>query len=382
MKIGVMKETHPGETRVPMVPATVDMLVKLGAEVAVESGTGLACRFEDAAYVAVGAAIAASREHLLQTADLILRLRKPELAEIPLMRRGAVHVSYLDPFNEVELVNALVAAGISGISLEMIPRTTLAQKMDVLSSQANLAGYVSVLLGAAHLDKILPMMTTPAGTIKPAKVFVIGVGVAGLQAIATARRLGARVEAFDTRPVVEEQVKSLGAKFVKVDLGVTGQTQEGYATQLTPEQVELQKQGMAKACVQADLVITTAQVFGRPAPRIVDHAMIAQMQPGSVIVDMAVETGGNVEGAELDKVVEVAGVKVVGLGNLPGRVALTASQMYSSNLGNFVAHFWNKENQCFQLSLDDDIIKGALITHDGALFSAPYKSIMHKGGER
>ena len=378
MKIAVIKEMHPGETRVPMVPATVDRLVKLGAEVAVEAGTGLTCRFDDAAYVAAGAAIAAAREELLQTADIILRLRKPPLAEIPLMQRGAVHISYLDPFNELHLVDALVAAGISAVSLEMIPRTTLAQKMDVLSSQANLAGYASVLLGTAHLDKILPMMTTPAGTIKPAKVFIIGVGVAGLQAIATARRLGARVEAFDTRPVVEEQVKSLGAKFVKVDLGATGQTKDGYATQLTPEQMELQKQGMIKACAQADIVITTAQVFGRPAPRIIDRAMIAQMQPGSVIVDMAVETGGNVEGSELDQVVEIEGVKVVGLGNLPGRVALTASQMYSSNLGNFVAHFWDKESNAFRLNLDDDIIKGALITHDGALFSEMYKNIMHK----
>lgn len=378
MNIAVMKEIHPGETRVPLVPATVDRLVKLGAEVVVESGIGQNCRFDDAAYTAVGATMATNREAMLQHADLILRLRKPPLAEIPLMRRGAVHISYLDPFNELELVDAFVAAGISGISLEMIPRTTLAQKMDVLSSQANLAGYVSVLLGTAHLDKILPMMTTPAGTIKPAKVFIIGVGVAGLQAIATARRLGARVEAFDTRPVVEEQVKSLGAKFVKVDLGQTGQTKDGYATQLTPEQMEMQKQGMAKACAQADIVITTAQLFGRPAPRIVDRAMIAQMQPGSVVVDMAVETGGNVEGSELDKMVEIEGVKVVGLGNLPGKVALTASQMYSSNLGNFVAHFWDKEGQSFRLDLNDEIIKGALVTHDGALFSEMYKSIINK----
>lgn len=378
MNIAVMKETHSGETRVPMVPATVERLVKLGAEVVVESGMGATCRFDDAAFEAVGARVATERAEMLTNADIVLRLRKPPIAEIPLMRRGSLHVSYLDPFNEVSLVDAMVAAGISGISLEMIPRTTLAQKMDVLSSQANLAGYVSVLLGTSHLDKILPMMTTPAGTIKPAKVFIIGVGVAGLQAIATARRLGARVEAFDTRPVVEEQVKSLGAKFVKVDLGETGQTKDGYATQLTPEQVALQKQGMAKACAQADLVITTAQLFGRPAPRIVDHAMIAQMQPGSVIVDMAVETGGNVEGSEVDKVVEIEGVKVIGLGNLPGRVALTASQMYSNNLGNFIAHFWEKESNGFRLNLDDEIIKGALVTHDGTLFSEMYKSIMHK----
>ena len=378
MNIAVMKEIHPGETRIPVVPPTVDRLVKLGAEVVVESGTGLGCRFDDAAYEAAGASIGSDRTDMLEKADLVLRLRKPPLSEISCMRRGTIHVSYLDPFRERELVDAMVDAGISGVSLEMIPRTTLAQKMDVLSSQANLAGYVSVLLGTQHLDKILPMMTTPAGTVKPAKVFIIGVGVAGLQAIATARRLGARVEAFDTRAVVEEQVKSLGAKFVKVDLGETGQTKDGYATQLTPEQMEMQKQGMAKACAQADIVITTAQLFGRPAPRIVDNAIVSQMQPGSVIVDMAVETGGNVEGSVLDQVVEVQGVKIIGLGNLPGHVALTASQMYSANLGNFVGHFWDKENNRFHLNLADEIIKGALVTHDGGVFSEMYKSIINK----
>jgi NAD(P) transhydrogenase subunit alpha len=315
---------------------------------------------------------------MLKTADIILRLRKPPLEEIDLMKKGCIHISYLDPFNETELVDKLVAAGISAVSLEMIPRTTVAQKMDVLSSQANLGGYVSVILAAEQLDKIFPMMTTPAGTIKPARVFIIGVGVAGLQAIATARRIGARVEAFDTRPVVEEQVKSLGAKFVKIDLGETGQTKDGYAKQLTPEQMQMQKEGMAKACSLADVVITTAQLFGRPAPRIVDRAMIAQMQPGSVIIDMAVETGGNVEGSELDKVVEVEGVKVVGLGNLPGRVALTASQMYSSNLGNFVDHFWDREAKTFNLNLDDEIMRGALITHNNEIVSEMYKSIKNK----
>lgn len=378
MIIAVMKEVHPGETRVPLIPPSVEKLVKLGAEVIVESGMGDTCRYSDTDYTKVGATIGSSREDMLKRADIILRLRKPPMEEIDLMKKGAIHVSYLDPFNEVELVDAMTAAGISTISLEMIPRTTIAQKMDVLSSQANLGGYVSVIIGAEQLDKVLPMMTTPAGTIKPAKVFIIGVGVAGLQAIATARRLGARVEAFDTRPVVEEQVKSLGAKFVKVDLGETGQTKDGYATQLTPEQMELQKQGMAKACASSDIVITTAQLFGRPAPRIVDRPMIAGMAPGSVIIDMAVETGGNVEGSEVDKVVEIEGVKVVGLANLPGRVALTASQMYSANLANFVDHFWDKEAKTFDLNLEDEIIKGALITHDGALFSEMYKSIMKK----
>ena len=378
MKIAVLKETHPGETRVPLIPATAAKLVKLGAELEIEPGMGLACRFQDNEYAEAGAGIGASREELLKTADIVLRLRKPPMEEIAMMRRGCVHVSYLDPFNEPALVDKLMEAGISAISLEMIPRSTVAQKMDVLSSQANLGGYVAVIIAAEQLDRILPMMTTPAGTIKPARVFIIGVGVAGLQAIATARRLGARVEAFDTRPVVEEQVKSLGAKFVKVDLGETGQTKDGYARELTPEQMQKQKEGMAKACAQADIVITTAQLFGRPAPRIIDRPMIAGMRPGSVIVDMAVETGGNVEGSEVDKVVEIEGVKVMGLANLPGRVAATASQMYSANLGNFIDHFWDRDRGRFTLDLENDIIRGALITHGGALFSETYRAIMNK----
>jgi H+-translocating NAD(P) transhydrogenase subunit alpha len=378
MKIAVMKEIHQGEKRVPLIPATVEKLVKLGAEVEIESGLGKTCRYADADYEKAGAKVSQDRTALLQSAEIVLRLRKPPVTEIGLLKKGALHVSYLDPFNETELVEKLKAAGVSAVSMEMLPRTTIAQKMDVLSSQANLGGYFAVILAAEKLDKIFPMMTTPAGTIKPARVFIIGVGVAGLQAIATARRLGARVEAFDTRPVVEEQVKSLGAKFVKIDLGETGQTKDGYAKQLTPEQLQKQKEGMAKACAAADVVITTAQVFGRKAPRIIDRGMIARMQPGSVIIDMAVETGGNVEGSEVDKVVEIDGVKIIGLANLPGEVAMTASQMYSANIGSFIEHFWRKEEKIFQLNLADDIIKGALITHNGEIFSETYKNIMSK----
>lgn len=378
MRIAVMKETHPGERRVPLIPTTAEKLVKLGVELVIESGLGQSCRFEDATYEKAGASISVSRRDLLQSADIVLRLRKPPADEIELMRKGCIHVSYLDPFNEAELVELLRRASISAVSLEMIPRSTLAQKMDVLSSQANLGGYTAVILAAEYLDKIFPMMTTPAGTIKPARVFVIGVGVAGLQAIATAKRLGAMVEAFDTRPVVEEQVKSLGAKFVKIDLGETGQTKDGYAKALTPEQLALQKEGMAKACAHADVVITTAQLFGRPAPRLIDRNMLAGMQPGSVVIDMAVESGGNVEGSELDKVVEISGVRVVGFGNLPGRFAETASQMYSANLGNFVEHFWDKQAEVFQLNRNDEIIKGALITHEGEIVSEMYKSIVNK----
>ncbi|MDH3346894.1 MAG: NAD(P) transhydrogenase subunit alpha [Desulfobulbaceae bacterium] len=378
MKLVGLKELHERETRVPLIPPTVDKLVKLGADVVLESGIGQKCGYLDEHYEKVGARIESDRQSLIKTADIILRLRKPPIEEIDLMKEGCIHVSYLDPFNELELVEKFRTAKVSAFSLEMLPRTTIAQKMDVLSSQANLGGYVAVILAAERLDKILPMMTTPAGTIKPSRVFVIGVGVAGLQAIATARRLGARVEAFDTRPVVEEQVKSLGAKFVKVDLGETGQTKDGYATQLTPEQIQKQKEGMAKACSQADIVITTAQLFGRPAPRIVDHSIIAGMQPGSIIVDMAVETGGNVEGSEVDKVVDIEGVHILGMANLPGRAAVTASQMYSSNLANFIDHFWDKEEKKFLLKEEDEIFKGGLVTHKGEIFSETYKSIMKK----
>jgi NAD(P) transhydrogenase subunit alpha len=378
MIIAVMKERHPREKRVPLIPATAAKLVKLGAEVVIESGLGQSCRFSDEEYLDAGASIGRSQEDMLKTADIILRLRKPPKDEIILMKKGCIHVSYLDPFNEVDLVETLKDAHVSAISLEMVPRTTIAQKMDVLSSQANLGGYAAVTLAADQLDRAFPMMTTPAGTIKPARVFIIGVGVAGLQAIATAKRLGAVVEAFDTRPVVEEQVRSLGAKFVKVDLGETGETKDGYAKALTPEQMALQQEGMAKACARADVVITTAQLFGRPAPRIIDQNILAQMRSGSVIIDMAVETGGNVEGSEMDTIVEIEGVKVLGIANLPGRVATTASQMYSANLANFVEHFWDKENKILLVDHEDEIMQGALITHQGEIVSKMYKNIMKK----
>ncbi|MCI5150729.1 MAG: Re/Si-specific NAD(P)(+) transhydrogenase subunit alpha [Candidatus Electrothrix sp. MAN1_4] len=378
MIIAVMKERHPREKRVPVVPSTVAKLVKLGVEVVIESGLGLSCRFDDEEYQEAGASVGSSQEDMLKTADMILRLRKPPKDEVILMKKGCIHVSYLDPFNEVELVETLKDAWVSAISLEMIPRTTIAQKMDVLSSQANLGGYAAVTLAADQLDRAFPMMTTPAGTIKPARVFIIGVGVAGLQAIATAKRLGALVEAFDTRPVVEEQVRSLGAKFVKVDLGETGQTKEGYAKALTSEQMALQQEGMAKACARADVIITTAQLFGRPAPQIIDHTMLAQMRPGSIVIDMAVETGGNVEGSEMDTIVEINGVKILGIANLPGRVATTASQMYSANLFNFIEHFWDKDAKLLTVDHENEIMQGALITHHGEIVSKVYKNIMKK----
>lgn len=354
----------------PLVPATVKKLVGRGAEIAVETGAGAASGSSDEDYDAVGAQVVTDRTGELAKADMVLRLRKPPAAEIDSLKSGSVHVSFLDPFNESGLVEQLAARGVTAISMEMIPRTTIAQKMDALSSQANLAGYIAVILGAARMNKVLPMMMTPAGTITPSRVFVIGVGVAGLQAIATAKRLGANVEAFDTRPVVEEQVQSLGAKFVKVDLGETGQTTQGYAKELTPEQQAKQREAMAGVCEKADLVITTAQLFGRKAPVIVTSDIVARMKPGAVILDLAVESGGNVEGSRLDEEVDVKGVTIVGLGNLPGRVCANASQMYSSNLGSLVEHFWDKESKSFKLNMDDEILKGCVVTHGGAVVNS------------
>lgn len=378
MRVFVPKETHPGETRVPLIPAGIERLVKLGAEVHVESGLGASIYVDDDAYAAVGATVSADRAAELGQADIVLRLRKPPHDEVALLKRGAIHISYLDPFNEHALIDALVAHGVSAISMEMIPRSTIAQKMDALSSQANLAGYVAVLIGVAKLNRILPMMMTPAGTLTPARVFIIGAGVAGLQAIATAKRLGARVDAFDTRPVVEEQVQSLGGKFVKIDLGETGQTKDGYAKELTPEQLERQREGMAKVCAQSDLVITTAQLFGRPAPRLLTRAMVERMRPGSVIVDMAVETGGNVEGSVVDQEVTINGVTILGVSNLPGKVPVHASQMYSANIVNLIEHFWDKEGKSLKLNLEDEIVKGCLVVHDGAIQNDMIKGIRAK----
>jgi NAD(P) transhydrogenase subunit alpha len=356
-----------GESRVALVPDAVQRLVGLGAEISIEAGLGGSVSISDEAYQKAGAQVSADRHEALRSADVVLRVRKPPQDEIGLLQPGCIHVSLLDAFNEREAVRALAAGGISAIGLEMLPRITIAQKMDVLSSQASLAGYVAVITAASTIDRIFPMMMTPAGTLKPLRVFIIGVGVAGLQAIATAKRLGARVEAFDTRPAVEEQVHSLGAKFVKIDLGETGQTAQGYAQELTPEQLAKQREVMAQHCAKADVVITTAQIFGKKAPLIVTTEMVEQMQPGSVIVDMAVESGGNVEASKPDEVVELNGVRVIGFSNLPGRVARHASEMYSNNLVSLLEHFWDKETKTFRLDLADEILKDCVLTHDGKI---------------
>ncbi|MDZ7827468.1 MAG: Re/Si-specific NAD(P)(+) transhydrogenase subunit alpha [Gammaproteobacteria bacterium] len=375
MLIGVPRETAPGELRAALVPVGVKKLTGLGLEVVVESGLGEGAGFPDSAYEDAGASIETDRAALLGRADMVLRIRKPSEEDTAALKKGAIYASLLDPFNEKELIGTLAEAGTTAISMEMVPRSTRAQKMDVLSSQANLAGYVTVILAARELDKIFPMMMTPAGTISPAKVFVIGAGVAGLQAIATAKRLGARVTAFDTRPVVAEQVESLGGRFLHIDLGDTGQNEQGYANELTPEQQAKQREGQKDAIADSDVVITTAQLFGRPAPRLVDAEMIAGMRPGSVIVDMAVETGGNVEGSRPGEIVDVDGVKVMGLRNLPGEVARNASEMFSANLFNLVEEFWDKESGTFDLDLEDDILKSCVITHGGEVVNETIKNL-------
>jgi H+-translocating NAD(P) transhydrogenase subunit alpha len=378
MRIFVPKEPHL-ELRVPISPVTAAKLVKLGADCEVERGLGESVGWSDEQYEEAGAKTSSDRAHSLSTADLVLRLRKPPLEEIERLKSGSIHASLLDPFNEEKLVHRLANAGVTAVSMEMIPRVAIAQKMDALSSQANLSGYVAVILAAAASKRILPMMTTAAGTIKPLRMLVIGVGVAGLQAIATGRRLGAWVEAFDTRPVVEEQVKSLGAKFVKVDLGEVGETAGGYAKQLTPEQLQKQREVMAEHVALADVVITAAQVFGKKAPVVVTREMIARMRPGSVVVDTAVETGGNVECSQYDQEIELNGVKILGYANLPGRVATNASEMYSNNVGAFVEHFWDKERKAFNLDLNHELLKACVITHGGEIYNETIKKAYGQG---
>ncbi len=368
-------ETAPGELRAALTPTTAKALGQLGLTIQAPPGLGRSSLYTDADYQAAGVTLVTDHPAALASADIVMRVRKPPVAEIPLMKQGSLHISLLDPFNEPALLEAFAKAGVSAVSLEMIPRTTLAQKMDALSSQASLAGYAAVVQAAARLGMALPMMMTPAGTLMPARVFVVGAGVAGLQAIATAKRLGARVEAFDTRPVVEEQVKSLGAKFVKIDLGQTGQTAGGYAQALTPEQIAKQQAGMARICAQSDIVITTAKLFGKKAPLLITRTMLAGMKPGSVVVDLALESGGNVEGARPNQeVVTDEGVIILGQTCFEGTVAHHATQVFAANLTAWLTHFWDTKEKQLRLDPNDEILKGSLITQGGAIVHQQFKN--------
>lgn len=372
-KILVCRETDPRETRTPLIPDDIKRLISMGYEVTAVKGTGIKSGFPDEAYEKAGARLVSSNEEGYKGSEIVLRIMKPESIEG--IESGTLHLSYLDPFNEKELLGNMAAAGLQTVSLEMIPRTTLAQKMDVQSSQTSLAGYVAVVNAAARLPKILPMMVTPSGTINPARVFIIGVGVAGLQAIATAKRLGARVDAFDTRPVVEEQVKSLGASFVKIDLGEMSQTDQGYAKELTPEQIARQQEAQAKVCERSNIVITTAKVFGRKAPRLIKKDVLDRMMPGSIVVDMAVSTGGNVEGSKLfEDVVTDNGVTIMSGDLLERQVPYDASKMLSGNFTAFLTHFYDKETRELKVDLNDEIMRGCLLTQGGEIIHERFKN--------
>ncbi len=377
MIIGTLREVN--EPRISIVPSIVKKFLAIeDVEVVVEKG--MTDLFSDGEYEAVGAKILDKKE-LLAKCDILFLFNPLAKEDLPLLKKGAMTISHMDPYNNKDYIDALVANSINAISMEMIPRSTIAQKMDALSSQASLAGYVAVLQGAHLMNKIFPMMMTPSGTIAPAKVFVIGVGVAGLQAIATAKRLGARVEAFDTRPVVEEQVQSLGAKFVKVDLGEMGQTKDGYAKELTPEQLEKQQEAMAKACASADLVITTAKLFGKKAPVIVTDKIVSQMKEGAVIVDLSAGTGGNVEGTVVDQTVKVHGVTIIGTDNLPGEVPIDASTMYANNLYNLLTHLYNKEAKVFDFRTDE-IAQACVITYNSSIVNERMLDFYSKQGAK
>jgi NAD(P) transhydrogenase subunit alpha len=358
-------EMKAGEKRCALLPVNVKAYKLLGADVLIESGLGQHINVTDNEYVEAGASVTANRGELLNKGDIVLGLHKLSADEVSLLKQDALVVSYLDPFNEPTFVDTLCQKGVTSISMEMIPRISRCQKMDALSSQASLAGYVMVMQAVNTLPTVLPMMMTPAGTLKPAKVFIIGAGVAGLQAIATAKRLGASVTAFDTRTVVAEQVRSLGAKFLDIDLGETGETGQGYAQALTPEQMQIQQREQAKCISDSDIVITTAQLFGRKPPVLINHETIASMRPGSVIVDMAAETGGNVQGSVSGETVSIHGVNVIGTGAWANGVAKHATQMYAANLYNLISEFWSKDDNRFALDIEDEVQSGCIITYQG-----------------
>jgi proton-translocating NAD(P)+ transhydrogenase subunit alpha len=376
MKIGVPKETMPGENRVGLVPETVGRLAKANNTVVVERGAGTASAFTDEAYEKAGATLGDPYD-----AELVVKVQRPTDGEISKLRSGTTLIAFLSPLTNHDLVRALASQGVTALSMDAIPRITRAQPMDALSSQATVAGYKAVLLAAATLPKFFPMLTTAAGTIAPAKALVIGAGVAGLQAIATARRLGAVVEAFDTRPVVKEQVQSLGAKFLEIDLGESGAGAGGYAKELSEEAHKKEVELLAKAARDNDIIITTAAIPGRKAPVLITREMIPTMKPGSVIVDLAAETGGNVEGTEAGKTVVVSGVTIIGTLNIPSTMPFHASQMYSRNIASLLALMLKKDGT-FDLDMTDEVVKGTVITQGGNVVHEATQKAMQPAAAR
>jgi NAD(P) transhydrogenase subunit alpha len=369
MKLAVPKETAEGETRVAATPESVKKFKALGVDVVVQAGAGAAAHISDADYAAMGASIAPDARAALADADVVLKVRGPSPAESGMIKKGAVVAALLAPHSEKAAISALAGQGAIAFAMEFLPRISRAQSMDVLSSQANLAGYKAVIDAAAQFGRAMPMMMTAAGTIAPARVLVMGVGVAGLQAIATAKRLGAIVSATDVRPATKEQVESLGGTFVAVmdEEFKNAQTAGGYAKEMSPEYKAKQEALTAEHIKKQDIVITTALIPGRPAPRLVTKEMVASMRPGSVVVDLAVERGGNVEGAKAGEVAQVGSVKIVGYLNMPGRLAASASALYAKNLLTFLETLIDKKEKKLAINWDDEIVKGTALTRDGAI---------------
>ncbi|MGE0096566.1 MAG: Re/Si-specific NAD(P)(+) transhydrogenase subunit alpha [Alphaproteobacteria bacterium] len=373
MKIGVPKERRPHERRVAATPDSVKRLVGMGAEVLVETGAGAGSNIPDDAFVAAGAKIAPDEAAALRDADIVLKVQRPLTAaeggpdEVALLKKGAILVGLLSPHADRALLDAYAKAGIVAFSMEFTPRITRAQAMDALSSQSNLAGYKAVIDAAAEFGRAFPMMMTAAGTIAPARVVILGAGVAGLQAIATARRLGAVVSAFDVRAAAKEQVESLGASFVEVSAedAKAAETAGGYAKEMSEDYKRKQAQVLRDHLKKQDVVITTALIPGKPAPRLIDASMVAEMKPGAVIVDLAVEAGGNCELSEFGKIVVKHGVTIVGHANVPSRVATDASALYSRNLWSFLSLLIDAKEKALKIDWEDEIVKGMLIARDG-----------------
>lgn len=372
MKIAIAAETDPGEPRVAATPETVKKFVSLGAAVAVEPGAGAKSGIPDAEYTAAGASVGSGAAN---GADVVLKVRRPTASELSGYKKGAIVAAIMDPYGNDAALKQMADAGIVAFAMELMPRITRAQSMDVLSSQANLAGYRAVIDAAAEYGRALPMMMTAAGTVPAAKVFVMGVGVAGLQAIATARRLGGVVTATDVRPAVKEQVQSLGAKFIAVedDEFKQAETAGGYAKEMSKEYQAKQAALVAEHIKKQDIVITTALIPGRPAPKLISADMVASMRPGSVLIDLAVERGGNVEGAKAGEVAVVNGVKIVGFLNVAGRLAASASALYAKNLLTFLETMIDKKEKKLAVNWDDEIIKGTALTRDGAVIHPNFK---------
>ncbi len=373
MIIGVPKESAAGETRVALVPETVAKLIKAGHKIQIERGAGSKAFFTDADYEKAGASMVSADEAL--SSEIVIKVTVPSAVEIGKLKQGAVYVSFLNPLADPSISSELAKRGVTAFSMELIPRTSRAQSMDALSSQANIGGYKAVLTASMVIGKYFPMLTTAAGTVQPAKVLVIGVGVAGLQAIATARRLGAVVSAFDIRPEVKEQVQSLGAKFVEAKVEVDAKAEGGYAKEVSEETKKKLQEALAETVAVSDVVITTAQVPGKKAPVLVTKEMVSRMKPGSVIVDMAAEQGGNVEGSKPGETVGANGVSIVGPVNLPSTLPVHASQLYSRNILNLLGLLVTKEGK-LNLDFNDDIIKGACVAHGGQVVNERVKGLL------